>query len=72
MARIACPECHAESLPHSWFTTRRRREVACRECGAKAEIVIPAVPYYTVTIGTSLIATIVPMTWLLWVPFVFS
>jgi uncharacterized protein (DUF983 family) len=43
---IACPACHAEVARHSWFVTKRVREISCPHCGAHLEVVLPAWAHY--------------------------
>jgi hypothetical protein len=44
--RVGCPACGSNTIRLSRFSTRRRRNFQCPDCGARAESVIPAWPFH--------------------------
>jgi hypothetical protein len=48
-SRRDCAVCGADSIRLSILNVRRKRRVACVNCGAKLEIVVPSLPYNLIT-----------------------
>lgn len=61
-----CPACGAPSIVLPVFSSRRRRPVACTNCGQRLEIVYPKPWYYTLSLAAGLLVelSIIPLLFL--------